>query len=116
MWLLGRTSGGTQCECIIRSASDPNSAVLELLSRQLERCGPDHLLCPAPRCDCSCPPIESYYGITTAIGITTFLFGLVLGRLARARLPLPASALGGLPRDPSTPPRAGKHGTIVRSY
>ena len=115
LWFLGRSSGSTSCECVIRSINDPNAAVLELLSRQLERCGPEQLLCPVPRCDCSCPAVEAHYAGTVAISIFTFLLGLVLGRLARARvLPAPP-ALGGGPKDPTTPPRTAGRGIIVRS-
>ena len=74
------------CYFDCRVSESLDGGVLELLDRQLSRCGPEHLTAPAcpvcPPCSCTCELAEGGF----AIG--SFLAGVGVGSLGAAALVL----------------------------
>jgi hypothetical protein len=88
------------CHCHVELGSfpSPDSAVLDLLRSQLERCGPEALRCPAAReCPIGAPPAapELTYEFLTIFVFVAFIGGFFLGRLPQA----PAGSAAGSPQQ-----------------
>ena len=79
----------SSCDCYC--SSDPSQAVLDILERQLQRCGPEHLTCPAATCSPCAAPWLAWHLI--ALFVAGVWCGFLLAhRLAVLRLPAPSSA------------------------
>merc|ERR1719487_2063750 len=77
-----------RCTCVMElpAAPEPNRAVLQLLEKQLDRCGPEHQTCPAcPRCSSSLPEpgLGSFPEATgTTACFLSLMLGIVIGRFS----------------------------------
>lgn len=81
-WQSG--NGDPRCTCVVDAPSfpDPNRAVLELLEKQLNRCGPEQQTCPA--CP-QCPPIQPHCPAAPTVApaaAVSLMLGVLLGRLS----------------------------------
>ena len=65
-WLGGLGSRST-CVCEVSGACPLERSVLDLLSRQLDRCGPEHL-CPPCRCEASVGPLAAALVVGICLG------------------------------------------------
>ena len=80
--LWGARSGG-DCRCVFEGQGI-DAQVLGLLQRQLDRCGPANLTCPAcPACPV-CGPADSAVGFLASAGFLVFLVGVVVGAITGA--------------------------------
>ena len=66
----------TRCQCFCECAGTPDAAILELLRGQLDRCGPENLAPPTPRCSCWSPSAILF--LLFACGCTCLLLGYAL--------------------------------------
>ena len=102
----------TRCTCVIETPRVQNE-VVELLSRQLDRCGPQNLT--VPRCgDCPAPPPDHALLFLAAGAVAGFCVGVAL-TLAWVCWPTPGAAGAADPSPPSrlpaletTPAAAGR--------
>ena len=86
-WVLGLLTRSTpECVCRCDCSGSLSSTVLEILSRQLDRCGPERLAGSRPDCSgvpppCpACPPAALWAGSALA----PWLAGVACGRWSRA--------------------------------
>ena len=77
--LRGSRAGG-DCRCVFEGQGI-DAQVLGLLQRQLDRCGPANLTCPAcPACPV-CGPADPAVGFLAGAGFLVFLVGVVVGAI-----------------------------------
>lgn len=76
----------SRCHCVFEapSAPEPNRALLALLEKQLDRCGPEHQTCPA--CP-ACPEQQAknaavHSGVNIVACALCLLIGLIIGRFS----------------------------------
>ena len=73
------TAPAGRCTCDVRvTEGEVNSQLLDILKGQLDRCGPDRLVCPQCQQLGHC---ETPFGSLILVGVVGLLIGLLLGRL-----------------------------------
>ena len=74
--LLGGWGAPAPCRCLCEASSDP--ALVGLLQRQLDRCGPERLVCPPPTpCECGGGTGPLGWALTFLAGVAVALLGSV---------------------------------------
>lgn len=73
------TAPAGRCTCDVRvTEGEVNSQLLDILKGQLDRCGPDRLVCPPCQQLGHC---ETPFGSFILVGVVGLLVGFLLGRL-----------------------------------
>ena len=102
----GSRSSGCDCRCEFAGLLEPNQAVLGLLQRQLDRCGPEQLVRAAPE---PCPTSTvggSCWLLAFALGFVGCAVGFLAGRRSLTSSSSSSLALSPEPvarRGPATP-------------
>ena len=91
-----------ECFCNLTLSAAPDSGLLNVIQRQLDRCGPEHLTLPA--CP-PCPEPASPLPLLLAVGFFGILIGLIIGQWLRPSVLSWTPRLAALPKSaaPSSP-------------
>lgn len=116
-WLTAQPARSCECLCNLTLSNEPDSGLLNVIQRQLDRCGPEHLTLPA--CP-PCPEPASPVPLLLAVGLLGILIGLIIGLWLRpaastwaARLAAPPKSAA--PASPTTPPSSSLTGIATPS-